>query len=75
MRKYLIELRKKQNESQHDVAKSIGISRQYYAMIENGARQKKMDIVLVTALASHFNVPIDAIFSAEQDYDTTSSVP
>lgn len=56
MRKYLADMRAKRNESQQDVAQALGISRQYYAMIEAGERQKKMDVTLVSAIASHFGV-------------------
>lgn len=56
MRDYLINLREQRNETQQDVAGALGISRQYYAMIENGIRQKRMDITLITALANHFKI-------------------
>ena len=69
-REYLVELRSKRNESQQDVADSVGLSRQYYAMVENGSRQKKMDIVLATALAKHFNMPLAEFISLEQTKDT-----
>ncbi len=42
MRAYLVELRKKHDLSQQDVADYVGISRQYYNAIENGIRQKKI---------------------------------
>lgn len=66
MRDYLVDMRTKRNESQQDVAKAVGISRQYYAMIEAGERQKKMDITLLTALSKHFGVPVAKIISLEQ---------
>lgn len=64
-RKYLVDLRSGRNESQQDVADGIGISRQYYAMIEDGSRQKQMDITLISKIAEHFSVPISQIVSAE----------
>lgn len=67
MRNYLVDLRTKKNESQQDVAKALGISRQYYAMIENGARQKRMDITLITALANHFQISASVIVAYEQE--------
>lgn len=66
MRDYLVTLRKKRNESQQDVASSVGISRQYYDMIEKAARQRKMDIVLVMALAKHFSIPATTILAEEE---------
>lgn len=66
VREYLVKLREKQNESQQDVADALGISRQYYGMIENGDRQKRMDVMLITGLANHFGVPVSKIVSLEQ---------
>lgn len=71
MRHYLIELREQRNESQQDVANVIGISRQYYAMIESGERQRKMDITLLADLAKHFQLSITALLSKEQAYLNT----
>ena len=66
MRTYLVNLRSQRNESQQDVADALGISRQYYAMIESGERQKRMDIVLLSAIAKHFEVPVYEIVAHEQ---------
>ncbi|KHD85662.1 hypothetical protein NG54_07785 [Heyndrickxia ginsengihumi] len=35
---------KKNNLTQHDIAKSINVSRQYYGMIENGDRTPSVTI-------------------------------
>ena len=48
-----------------DVADKIGISRQYYQMIENGERQKKMDITLVKSIADIFGVTLETIINNE----------
>lgn len=69
-RQYLVDLRTKANESQQDVAKAIGISRQYYGFIESGERQKRMDITLATRLARHFSVDISLIASHEDQIAT-----
>ena len=65
-RGYLVNLREKRNESQQDVADSLGISRQYYCMIENGDRQKRMDVTLLAGLANHFGVSLAEIVSLGQ---------
>lgn len=74
MRNYLIEIREQRNETQQDVANAIGISRQYYAMIENESRQKRMDITLITSLAKHFNIPVSKLISLEQSQHTNEHV-
>ncbi len=42
MRVYLKRLRSEKNESQQQVADKLGITRQYYNMIETGERQKDL---------------------------------
>ena len=73
MRDYLVSLRAKRNESQQDVASAVGISRQYYDMIEKNTRQKKMDIVLVMAFAKHFDVPATTILTEEAKLHNVAS--
>ena len=71
-RKYLADLREKRNESQQDVADALGISRQYYCMIESGDRQKRMDVILITSLANHFGISATEIVAFEQSlYNST----
>lgn len=67
MREYLIKLRKDKSLTQQEVADKIGITKQYYSAIERGKRQKKMDIVLVSAIASVFDMPIEQIVEYEKE--------
>ena len=60
MRGYLKELREQKGFSQQNVADSIGITRQYYQQIENGERQKNMDISLVVQLSNLFGISPEA---------------
>lgn len=67
MREYLIKLRKDKSLTQQQVADKIGITKQYYSAIEKGKRQKKMDIVLASAIASVFDMPIEQIVKYEKE--------
>lgn len=67
LREYLVRLRNERNETQQNVADSVGLSRQYYAMIEAGNRQKKMDIALASSLATHFGITLAEMISLEQE--------
>ena len=67
-RQYLVDLRSQRNESQQDVADGIGVSRQYYSLIEDGSRQKRMDIALAGMLAAHFQAPIASIVQREREW-------
>ena len=66
MRGYLKELREQKGFSLQNVADSIGITRQYYQQIENGERQKNMDISLVVQLSNLFGISPEAIINEEQ---------
>ena len=66
MRSYLVEKRNQLGLSQQDVADLIGVSRQYYNFIENGSRQKKMDIDLLTKLSAALDIPISDLIEMEQ---------
>lgn len=66
MREYLKKLREQHCLSQQDVAEKLGISRQYYSLIEDGERQKKMDVTLITALARVFGTTAEDILKNEQ---------
>lgn len=67
-REYLAVLREKRNESQQSVANALGMSRQYYSMIENGDRQQNMDMSILDKLSSHFEVPISRMVKWERNY-------
>lgn len=66
MRKWLVEARKAKGMTQLEVAKVIGITESYYGYIENGERQKKMDIALAAKLSVIFGIPIERIVELER---------
>ena len=66
MRKYLKELRQKHRMTQQDVAKKLGISTQYYQLLESGKRQKKLDLTVAAKLSAIFGVTVDFIISSEE---------
>lgn len=65
MREYLKKLREEKGYNQQEMAERIGISKQYYSLIENGDRQKKMDVTLISAIATILSVPIEQIIENE----------
>ena len=56
------------------VADFLGISQNYYTYIENGERQKSLDLVYVSKLAELFNVSVDWIAKQEQKVKTKQEV-
>ena len=67
MREYLKELRKLKCMTQSDVALKVGIGTSTYTMIENGERQKDMNISLAQKLADVFEIPIEYILEKERE--------
>lgn len=65
VREYLVEAREKAGLTQQDVANRIGISRQYYQMVETGERQKRMDLSIAGGLSVVLNIPIAEIVQRE----------
>lgn len=65
VREYLIEAREKAGLTQQDVANRIGISRQYYQMVETGERKKRMDLSIAGGLSVVLNIPIAEIVQRE----------
>lgn len=44
----------------------LGISESYYCAIENGERQKKMDMILASGIATIFQIPVAKVVSLEK---------
>lgn len=63
MREWLKELRG--NISQDEIAKQMGITRQYYNLIERGERQKSLDMLTASKLCRIFGITYDDIVKAE----------
>lgn len=66
LRKWLQILREKKQLSQQNVADFLSVTRQYYNLIENGERQKDLDLSLVVKLSEFLGVSIEWIAEQEQ---------
>ena len=71
MRDYLVRLRGEENFSQQKLADSIGITQQYYSLIESGERQQDMLYSTMEKLAAALSVPVQVIIDAESAYRAT----
>ena len=63
MREWLRALRG--NRPASEIAALMGMSQQYYNYIENGKRQKVMDLQLVEKISKVFNISIQEIVDYE----------
>ena len=65
MRMWLKNLRIEKNLSMKELGSRLGISESYYCEIENGNRQKKMDVTLIAGLSAALGVPMAYILEME----------
>lgn len=66
MREWLKNSRKEKGITMSELANKLGISESYYCLIENGERQKRMDISLLAKLSDALNIPIAEIVALEE---------
>lgn len=65
MRDWMKEKRTEKGLTMKQTAEKLDISEAYYSYIENGERQKHMDITLVAKLSVIFSIPIQQIVELE----------
>ncbi len=71
MREWLKILRIEKGYTMKEMGDRLHISESYYCAIENGDRQKKMDVTVAAGLAEAFSVPIARIIELDQSQRTT----
>ncbi|MBQ0101082.1 MAG: helix-turn-helix transcriptional regulator [Lachnospiraceae bacterium] len=65
MRDWLAKKRKQKNLTQAELAERVNITESYLCLIEQGERQKKLDITLAVKLADALNMEIAEVIDAE----------
>ena len=65
MRNWLKEKRVEKNLTQDQMAEQLGISLSYYNLIENGERQKKMDLSIANQLSVILGMTLKQIIELE----------
>ena len=71
MRKWLKEARTKKDMTMKQIAVELGITESYYSLIENGDRQKAMDISLAKKLSEILDIPVEKIVVLETELSIT----
>lgn len=74
MREWLQKCREAKGFTMKKMAQKLDISECYYCAIENGSRQKKMDIALASSLAAVLDIPIAEIVRYESEMKTAEEV-
>lgn len=67
MREWLRQAREEKGLTMKQISSQLGITESYYCCIENGTRQKNMDLTLVSALSVALKMPISKIAKLEQE--------
>ncbi len=67
MREYLKQRRKELGMSQKEVADAIGISQNYYSIIEKGERQKDMKATTLVKLSEVLKIPVSKMLEYERN--------
>lgn len=75
MRNWLKNLRIEKKLTQKELGAKLGISESYYCAIENGERQKNMDMILVSGLSAALGVSMAKIVQMENDYRKNTAPP
>lgn len=65
MREYLKSIRESQGLTQEQLANQLGINANYYCMIENGNRQKNMELLMANRLSKALHVSVYVIIAEE----------
>lgn len=71
MRAYLKELRINKAATQEETAAALNISQNYYSQIENGIKQKNIDLRLLIKLSDFFEVDLQSLVNDEVRYINT----
>jgi transcriptional regulator with XRE-family HTH domain len=66
MREWLKDLRQKKGLKMKELAEKLDISESYYCAIENGERQKRMDITLVAKISEALQISVSEIVQMEK---------
>lgn len=70
MREWLKDMRIRNGLTMKEMGEKLHISESYYCAIENGDRQKKMDVTLATGLSVIFGIPIAHVIELDQSKGT-----
>ena len=73
MRDWLKEKRAEKKLTMKELGAKLGISESYYCAIEKGDRQKRMDMMLVTGIATALNMPVSEVVRLESEHARRTS--
>ena len=67
-RRYLYEFRKKHQYTLEDVSEMIGMSRNYYEMIEKGRRGQRLSLKTAYKFSTFLSISLQEVYDLEEQY-------
>ena len=68
IRTYLMKHRKQNKKSLHTMAEALGVSRNYYNLLEKGKKGDKMTLATANKIANLLEITLDDVLNLENDY-------
>ena len=68
MREWLKTLREQKGLTMKELSEKLSISESYYCAVENGNRQKKMDLFFICEIARALEVSVETVVQLEREY-------
>lgn len=68
IRSYLMKYRKQNKKSLHTMAEELGVSRNYYNLLEKGKKGDKMTLTTAYKIATLLKISLDDVLNLENDY-------
>ena len=68
IRTYLMKYRKQNKKSLHTMAEELGVSRNYYNLLEKGKKGDKMTLATAHKIATLLKITLDDVLNLENDY-------
>lgn len=68
IRTYLMKHRKQNKKSLHDIAEALGVSRNYYNLLEKGKKGDKMTLATAHKIATLLKISLEDVLVLENDY-------
>ena len=68
IRTYLMKYRKQNKKSLHTISEELGVSRNYYNLLEKGKKGDKMTLATAYKIATLFKISLEDVLDLENDY-------
>ncbi len=68
IRTYLLNHRKQNKKSLHTISEELGVSKNYYNLLEKGKKGDKMTLATASKIATLLKISLEDVLDLENDY-------